>query len=295
MQNISEELIFQDSVLPIAASEFNMAFSDEQALVAQAEKETRAEPNPSGGWRATQIGRYIGAVLAFPIVLIALALFFFLLLSGSAQGEAIVLFDLSKSMAAGDYVGKETEFQKNVNGVEEFIMNGLGAKERLKVVGITENSFGKPYILIEGEFSGEKGVFGEVAAREKVNLLKKWRGLNLQPISDTTDVIGALFLAPILFRTDERRLIVFSDLRHYTRGFDLETPSIINVERFLQIAKQKGLVADLSGIKIWCLGVHSSGKNPAYWKSLKEFWTRYFKEAKVAELKSFSMERRVIP
>jgi hypothetical protein len=282
----------------IAANAFNMGFSQELGRLAQAEKETRAEPAPSGRverGEGRQVGRHIVAILTFPIVLMLLAFLLFLLFTGSARGETIVLFDLSKSMAAGDYVGKETEFQKNVKGVEDFIMYGLGPKESLKVVGITEDSFGKPYFLLKGELSGEKGAFGEVAAREKVSLLNKWRGLHLQPIASWTDVFGALFLASVLFRTDERRLIIFSDLRHNCQGFDLETPSVINVQAFLRLAKQKGFIADLTGARVRCLGVHSNGKSPVYWTSLKKFWTGYFKEAHAAELKSFSMERRVIP
>ena len=88
------------------------------------------------------------------------------------------------------------------------------------------------------------------------------------------------------------RLIFYSDMRQYGQGFNFEAPNVLDPNSLLKEAMQKALVASLDGTTVWCLGVHGAGKTPAYWKSLREFWTLYFQQAKVKELKAFTPERR---
>jgi len=111
-----------------------------------------------------------------------------------------------------------------------------------------------------------------------------------------TDIFGALNLSSNLFAKYDRnkKLILFSDMRQYAHDVDLETPKVINVDAALKQVAVKGFIAQLEGVKVWCLGVHSAGKTPAYWKSLKEFWIGYFNQSKASEPIVFSMERRVL-
>jgi hypothetical protein len=216
-------------------------------------------------------------------------------LGGIARGETLVFLDLSKSAGVKAHTGKETEFQKDLKGVKEFFQSGLKPGEKIKLIGIHSRSFVAPYIILEAELSSKKGALGTVLAREKLSLLKKLEERDLKPTSDSTDVFGAMHLASALFSSStDRKIIIFGDLRHNSRDLDIEAPNIIQVEPLLKKARERGLIPSLDAVSVWCLGVHPIGKTPAYWVSLKDFWTQYFSVARVKELRAFSMERKVV-
>lgn len=234
-------------------------------------------------------------IVGLTVFLMFLAFAIFFGLKGTAKGETLVFLDLSQSMGVSEYTGKNTEFQKNVSGVEFHIQNNIPPGEFVKVLGITERSFSSPHILIEGKITSNRGAFGENIARDKLNLLNQWRKLELKPMAESTDIFGAMQLASILFipQSKDKKLIIFSDMRHFSKALDLESPNIINVDTMFNEVLRKSLIPSLDGVRVWCLGVHSSGKTPTYWKSLKDFWVKYFRKANVLELKSFTIERRV--
>ena len=235
-------------------------------------------------------------VVLSPILLIMLALLIFFLFRGVANAETIICLDMSKSMESSDYEGRQTAFEKNVEGVAGFLRDNLMPGDKVKVLGITENSFSHPYFILEGQVSTNKGAFGEVVARDKLRLLQTWRNLKLRPVAKITDIFGALNLASSLFNPldKNKKLILFSDMRHCTDSLDLETPQEINVETRIRQVSERHLVAPLSDVKIWCLGVHSAGKTPHYWRSLNAFWTEYFRKSKASEPIVFSIERGVL-
>jgi len=210
--------------------------------------------------------------------------------------ETIVFLDMSRSMESNDYAGRQTEFQKNVKGIEALIRNDLMPGEKLKVLGITECSFSNPYFLLEGQVSTNKGAFGEIIARDKLTLVQAWKKLNLKPTAKMTDIFGAINLGSNLFNPRDRnkKLILFSDMRHYTRELDLESPSVINKDIEIKRAVEKGCLAPLPDVRIWCLGVHSAGKAPTYWRSLNAFWVEYFRQSKASDPIVISMERRIL-
>jgi len=197
-------------------------------------------------------------------------------------------------MGVSNYTGNETETQQNSKAVEAYIQNNASPGERLIIFGITERTHSTPYILLEGTISTRQGAFGQEVARSKMELLKQWRSHQLKPIAPQTDLFGAMQLAEILFTKNfrDKKLILLSDLRQYGQGFDFESPQVLDANRLFKEVMQKGLVASLDGTTVWCLGVHGAGKTPTYWKSLREFWTLYFQQAKVKELKAFTPERR---
>jgi hypothetical protein len=80
-------------------------------------------------------------------------------------------------------------------------------------------------------------------------------------------------------------------MRQCASGINFEKPEKIQGEIVLKKIEQLGLIPEMRGVKVACLGVHSAGKTPVYWSSMKEFWTRYFTMTK-AKLLIFSMERR---
>ena len=235
-------------------------------------------------------------IVLSPVILIVLALLIFFVFRGTARAETIVFLDMSLSMESNDYAGLQTEFQKNVAGIETFIRGDLVPGDKVKVLGITENSFSNPYLLLEGQVSANKGAFGEVVARDKLRLVQTWKKLSLKPVAKMTDVFGALNLGSNLFSPQDRnkKLILFSDMRHYTREIDLESPKTIDIEAGMKQVAGNGFTAPLAGVKVWCLGVHSAGKTPDYWRSLKAFWTEYFRQSKAFDPIAFSMERRIL-
>lgn len=167
--------------------------------------------------------------------------------------------------------------------------------ESFKVVGITGKTFSSPYFLLEGKMAKNKGAFGEVIARDRLAAVNRWRKQNLKPVSDSTDIFGAVHLAAILFSdvsSKRKNLVIFSDMRQYGKGFDFETPSELQTEALLGQIRRKGMPS-LHGVRVWCLGVHASGKTPLYWESLKRFWEQYFKLTDVSKLCAFSMERNL--
>ena len=283
-----------DAELSRFKADFDLAYLEEKMRLAR-----MGEENVNGfQWfkqsrqRNPDFWKIIG--LTVFLILFGFVLFFFGL-KGTAKGETLIFLDLSQSMGVSDYVGKKTEFQENVNGIEFYIQNNISPGESIKVVSITEKSFSNPYVLLERKITSNKGAFGEIIAKDKLNLLNQWRKLGLKPMANSTDLFGAMQLASILFppQSKDKRLVIFSDMRHYSKTMDLESPDIINVDVMFNEVLRKGLVPSLDGAKVWCLGVHSSGKTPAYWKSLRDFWVKYFRQANVLELKSFSIEGRV--
>jgi hypothetical protein len=242
------------------------------------------------------MGQYIGFIIVSPVFLILVILLVLLLFRGKAgAAETIMFLDMTMSSEASDYTGRETEFQKNVKGIEAFIQNNLTAEERIRIIGITDRSFSNPYMLLEGQIPKDKGAFGEKIAREKIKILQTWRKLNLKPTAKSTNIFDAIQLASVIFSPNDKskKMIIFSDMREYGKHVDLESPNRIEVNRVFNVVVSNGLIPSLDGVKIWCVGVHSSGKTTIYWQGLKEFWSKYFKQANAIEPIVFSMERRI--
>ena len=252
--------------------------------------------SPPTNERSSMNDKLDSLIVLSPVLLIVLALLIFFLFRGTARAETIIFLDMSKSMESSDYKGQQTEFQKNVGGIEAFFRQDMMPGDKVKVLGITESSFSNPYLLLEGQISANKGSFGEIVARDKLRLVQTWKKLSLKPVAKMTDVFGALNLGSNLFSPQDRnkKLILFSDMRHYTREIDLESPKVIDMEAGMKQVVENGFTAPLAGVKVWCVGVHSAGKTPDYWRSLKAFWREYFRQSKAFEPIVFSMERRVL-
>lgn len=227
---------------------------------------------------------------------LALCLIFFV--GGRAFGQErlnlVVAVDLTASEAAIGHDG-ESQFSKNIQGVTR-LLGSVHASTRITVIGITENSFAQPYILLSAEISDDQGYFGERLNAAREQLIRAWqkRSKQLAASARSSDVFGALLVASALFRetpTRQRRVLIFySDMRHVTPGLDLESPAIIRADAFLTAVERSQLLADLSDVAVHVLGVDAAGKRVAQWESLKQFWAAYFKKAG-ATLSSYSILR----
>jgi hypothetical protein len=232
--------------------------------------------------------------LLSPIGMIVIAIILILAIVAFARGEervqasVILLVDLTGSSLETDYLGK-TEFDKNAQFVEE-VMKKLEPGTRLRIVGISEKSFDRPYIVYDGLISMEKGYFSEKLAKNKLVVMNKWKEIKLQPEAKGTDVFGALVLASILFEKEckTKMLITLSDLRN-SKDVDMENVPVVDANIMSKV-EARGLVADLKEVKVWAVGVSTTRKSYQYWNSLKDFWTQYFQKTG-ANLISFSVER----
>ncbi len=206
----------------------------------------------------------------------------------------IVLEDLSKSESPKAADG-HTEFQKNLEAVTR-LLSSMPAGSHVTVVGITDNSFAQPYILLSAEIGDDEGYFKERLANARQQLVRAWRKrcAHLEPTFKQTDIVGALLLASQLFQespnTNRKLLVIFSDMRQNTHDLDLETPQTIGVEGALSNAQRKNLLANLTGVKIRVLGADNAGKSMAYWQGLRDFWGRYFARAG-ASIENYSVLR----
>ena len=217
-----------------------------------------------------------------PLLLILGALFLYLLISGKAHADQhIVLLDISRSVEVQGYQGVSTEYEKNFNGVIDYVTNHLNPTDRILIIAITGESFSRPFVLAEAQLPKKKGYFGEIIGKEKLRLIKVLKGLNLKPSAESTDIIGAVNLTGIYFAavSERKRLVIFSDMRQCGQGLNFEKPSLIRVDYLMNRMKELHLIPSLEGVDVWCLGVHTAGKDAAYWKSLRDFWSRFSEKA----------------
>jgi len=291
MIRLGEQISNLKARVPEFESEFEKGLKEEQ--LKQLRIEEKARKNEIKWNRIKERIKAIAPVILLPITIILITIAVFFLLRGEAKGaEYIVLIDISKSTDVSQYSGKGNEFNKSTKAVESIIRNDLSAGDKIKALAVTERSFSRPFFLLNDEIPKKKGAFGENLARKKIQLLKKWKGLDLKPTAKATDLLGALFLASILYSSDkDKRLIIFSDMRN-TSELNIERLKKIDVQRSISIVEKLGLIPDLKGTRVSCLGIHSVGKSPSYWLSLREFWKEFFRRAG-AEALTFSIERRL--
>lgn len=215
------------------------------------------------------------------------------LVAGHAFGEelernTVIVVDLTKS------VGPD-ELAKNVQAVEA-CLSGTGPGAGITILALTDRSFAKPMVLLSGRTGEKPGYFKERLKEERASLVAEWRekAKRLAPAFLNSDVMGAVALAGIFLDGSggEKRLVIFSDLRHVTVGLDLESPQELNPGELLDKAARLGMVPSLKNVDVFALAVLTDNKSPSYWTALREFWTGFFARAG-ARLKKYSVTREV--
>jgi hypothetical protein len=211
--------------------------------------------------------------------------------------DAVVGLDLSLSSAAKNYDGN-LEYAKNVDGAARFAL-GLPAGARVRVLGITDQSFSRPLVLLSGEIPEDRGPLAFVdrieVARRRLAAAMRDLGRTAPPKYPQTDVIGFLIVAGDLLHSEPRGrkvLVIFSDMRHSAPPPNIESPRLVSVAGALRAVEARQQIADLRAVDVYVYGVHAAGKDIPYWQSLRAFWEEYFSKAG-ATLKCFSMMREV--
>jgi hypothetical protein len=210
--------------------------------------------------------------------------------------DVVVLLDLSESEAVKGYDSRG-EFEKNVRTVSS-TMAALPAGSKVSVIGITNDSFATPDIILSAELAGDEGYFRERLAKGRAVLLHAWqtRSAQLAPRHAQTDILGALLVASEVFRgsPDGRRkiLIVLSDMKQATRAVNLERQSEVQTAVAMHQVANSKLLADLDGVDVYAEGVDGASESVSYWQSLHDFWSAYFARAR-ATVKAYSPLRNV--
>lgn len=211
--------------------------------------------------------------------------------------DAAVGIDLSLTSAAKNYDGS-LEHTKNVDAAAELI-GGLPPAARFRVIGITDQSFSRPLILLAGQLPKDRGPLEFI---DQVAVARKRSAADMRAVGRATpakyaqtDVIGFLLVAAdLLHRSPQSRkaLVIFSDMRHSAPPPNIEAPTVVPIASALRAVERRNQIADLRGVDVYVYGVHAAGKDVAYWQSLRAFWTQYFAKSGAA-LKAFSMMRDV--
>lgn len=237
-----------------------------------------------------------GALQKIVIVALSLGIFAHAQARPSPLVDVVVLVDLSRSVAVTGHDSR-AEFEKNVQSVDRTIA-ALPAGAKITVIGITDDSFATPYIILSAKLAGDEGYFKERLANGRAALSRAWRArsAHIAPSYTRTDILGALMVASEVFQESPRGhrkvLIVLSDMKQATRVLNLEGDSPVEANSALRQAANGRLIADLGGVDVYAEGVDGAGESVAHWHDLREFWKAYFVRAG-ATLAGYSSLREV--
>jgi hypothetical protein len=107
-------------------------------------------------------------------------------------------------------------------------------------------------VLLSAKIAGDKGYFGEKLAAARQQIIRAWRdrSAHLQPNAPGTDILGSLVVAGQILQqapADERKvLVLFSDMREFTRHLNFETQSTIPIDAALAKVDEGQLLSLLS-------------------------------------------------
>jgi hypothetical protein len=201
---------------------------------------------------------------------------------GQQKLNLVIGVDLTASEKAEGRDGK-SRFEKNVRSVAQ-LLGSVPAGSAVTVIGITENSFGQPFILLSATISNDSGYFGERLASARRLLVSAWRkrSLQIEPSAKNTDLLGAMLMASELFRNNQRArrlLIVYSDMLNTTDGVNFEKAQNFDSQMMLAALSRQGFVPELQGVTVKVLGADASGLGINRWNRVKQFWKAYFTAA----------------
>ena len=187
--------------------------------------------------------------------------------------------------------GQRQEFRKNVEATGEILAH-IPASSHVMIIGITDQSFGEPVILLDARIPPDPGYFEERLATARRALLQAWltRTKALAPSFRHTDIVGALLLASQIFQAEpkgRRVLVIFSDMRENAGNLNLGESNLKSAHLALNRYAQDRDIPDLHGVEVHILGADNAGKSTSYWTALRDFWTAYFKRTG-ATLKMYS-------
>ena len=215
--------------------------------------------------------------------LMALALCILLFGAGRVAAQTktnlVIALDLSTSEAPKGHDGI-TQFDKNVNAIGQLLAK-TSTGTKLTVIGITENSFGDPFVLLSAQISNDAGYFGEKVARARSELVRVWneRARRIRPNAKGTDILGAVLLATEIFKEDStptnKILVMYSDMQSVTRDLNLDHSSQrkSQAERYRSLSQR---TLDMCGVNIYVLGATMMRFDTQEWIQVRNFWMTYF-------------------
>jgi hypothetical protein len=194
----------------------------------------------------------------------------------------VVLVDLSKSVAGENSQGN-SPCKENFKAVTRTLL-GAPAGAQVTILGITEDSFSQPRVLLTALIGEDRGYFGENLSNARQQLAAAWkkRSANLECNAHGTDILGSLLVSSQIIRegrASQSNLIIFSDMRQSTKEFNLETTKPVQFSSVLNRLLQGHLVADLRGVHVDIRGADNAGNNLSSWLQIEDFWHTYFKIA----------------
>jgi hypothetical protein len=243
-------------------------------------------------YRALLLGATRSAMTKLLLVLIAISVLAVPRARAEGYLDLVVAIDLTQSVATTG-PDRKSDFQKNVEGVSK-VLAQVPVGTRLTVIGITDQSFAEPYILMRAHVTDDPGYFGErlAAARGQVHRAWTQRIAQLEPEFKQTDIFGALELSSQIFAAEpdvnRKELVVFSDMRESAPGLDFERMKL--VPAYTALASKCGALPALSHVQVEVAGADGAGRSIAYWESLHRFWRDYIQGAGAA-LQTFTALR----
>jgi len=210
--------------------------------------------------------------------------------SVALSAELVIALDLTRSSTL--------VFDSYVNAITD-VLSGLQPETCVMIIGVTERSYSRPFIIMERScIPKAQSLLDSRPKDKKKAVVAEWnlKSKTLKADRERSDVIGAGCLAGSYFsnadqNTPDRWMLYYSDMRHNTHGINLSGVEMVRTGTVMKVVRDKGLLAHLKGVKVWCLGVHTTDKEQQYVDSLKSFWAEYFKNCG-ATLHTFSPQTK---
>ncbi len=239
------------------------------------------------------------AIVAIVVALIALLMITTNLFAAPVDGRngcqsenqrIALLLDLSKSRAAADVAADAAAVSR--------ILAEAQACSRYVVLAVGEDGWASPRVLIDSTVTTSGGWMQQDLRNARKRLLAMWTqtSAGLAPTYSGSDVLGTILYAIEVLGLSPVRpgtLVSFTDGRQ-TRGIDLETDPPMAVDQAARRAKDLGLVANIAGSRMFFFGASTTGKSPAHWNTLRDFW-RTWTAMTGAALGTYSIGRDVCP
>jgi hypothetical protein len=217
------------------------------------------------------------AIVAIVVALIALLVITTDLFAAPVEGSngckaenqrIALLVDLSKSRTAADVTADAAAVSR--------ILAEAQACSRYVVLGVGEDGWAAPRVLIDSTVTTSGGWMQQDLKNARKKLLAMWTqtSARLTPTYSGSDVLGTILYAIELLGLSPGRpgtLVSFTDGRQ-TRGIDLENNPPLAADQAARRAKDLGLVANIAGSKMFFFGASTTGKSPAHWNTLRDFW-----------------------
>jgi hypothetical protein len=166
------------------------------------------------------------------LVIIALLVLMVRPAIAESQLNLVIAVDLTQSVAV-HAPRQPSEFQKNIEAVTKLLAQ-IPSSSRVTIIGITDQSFAQPDILLSAAVPDDPGYFSERLSAAHIRLVQAWkeRSSRLGPRFRRTDILGALQVASQLFNSQhvasKKVLVIYSDMRNSTPDLDLESaPAVL--------------------------------------------------------------------